>query len=176
MDVWLKDEFKKFSNDRLIDFIQMASRNFWTLQNNWMFHVEKRFGHEIAVELDTICYGRAMEVQTHRLKKFFNLKDDLESLVQVLKFSLFGLYAEGLEYEVSDHRAIRRVRRCPMQLRRLEDGLPELYCKQALTSTASKIARVINPAIKVVSVMAPPDSHPKDRWCETVYELKQNIG
>lgn len=172
MDLWLTDEFKKLSKDQLVDFIQMASKNFWTLQNNWMFHVEKRFGHEAAVELDGICYGRAMEVQTHRLKKFFNLKDDLESLVQVLKFSLFGLYAEGLEYEISGHRAIRRVRRCPMQLRRLEDGLPELHCKPALTSTASKIARVINPVIKVISVMAPPDSHPRDLWCETIYEVK----
>jgi len=172
MDVWLKDEFKKLSKDQLVDFIHMASKNFWTLQNNWMFHIERRFGHDVAVELDATCYGRAMEVQTHRLKKFFDLKDDKKSLIQVLKFSLFGLYAEGMEYEVSGNRVIRRVRRCPMQLRRLEDGLPELLCKQALASTASKIARSINPAIKVISVMAPPDIHPRDLWCETIYEVK----
>jgi hypothetical protein len=171
MDVTLKNEFKKFSKDQLIDFIQMASKNFWTLQNNWIFYVEKRFGHEAAVEMDEICYGRAMEVQAYRLKRFFNLKDDLASLIQVLKFSLFGLYADGLEYEVYGNRAIRRVRRCPMQLRRLKDGLPELHCKKALTFTASKIAQIINPDIKVISVMAPPDFHPKDLWCEIIYEL-----
>ncbi len=112
-----------------------------------------------------------MELQTQRLKKFFNLKNDLKSLVQVLKFSLFGLYAQGLEYEISDQKVIRRVRRCPMQLKRREDGLPELLCKQALASTASRIARVINPTIKVISVMAPPDLHPEDLWCETIYGL-----
>jgi hypothetical protein len=58
-----------------------------------------------------------------------------------------------------------------MQLRRKEEGLPELPCRPALASTAAIVAKVINPAIKVISVMAPPDPHPEDLWCETIYGL-----
>ncbi len=55
MDAWLRREFKKLPKDRLIDFVHMTSKNFWSLQNNWVFHIEKRFGHDVAVELDSVC-------------------------------------------------------------------------------------------------------------------------
>jgi len=171
MDVRQKEEFKKLSKDDLIGFIEMSSKNFWTLQNNWMMNVEQRFGKDTAIELDGICYGRAVEVQAYRLKKFFHLQDGLEDLLKVLKFSLHGLYAEGVDYELSDSALIRKVKRCPMQMRRMRDGLPEIPCKQALLAAHSRIAQAVNPLIQIHSVMAPPDPHPDDLYCEIKYIL-----
>jgi hypothetical protein len=169
MDTWQREEFKELSKDQLIDFIEMSSKNFWTLQNNWMMNVENKFGKDVAIELDGICYGRAVEVQVYRLKKFFGLGDDLEALVKALKFSIHGLYAEGVEYELLGNRAIRRVRRCPNQLRREKEGLSEIPCKPALIATHTRIAHAVNPNITIGSVMAPPDPHQEDLHCEIEY-------
>ena len=169
MDIWQREEFKGLSKDQLIDFIEMSSKNFWTLQNNWMMNVENKFGKEIAIELDGICYGRAVEIQVYRLKKFLNLEDNLEALVKALKFSIHGLYAEGVEYKLSGNTAVRRVKRCPIQVRRRQEGLPEIPCKPALIATHSRIAQAVNPKITIGSVMAPPDPHPEDLYCEIEY-------
>ena len=87
-----RDELMKLSKERLVDFIEMASSNFWTLQNNWMINVEGKFGRDVAVELDGMCYGRAAEVQIFRIKKFLNLGDDMPSLARAILLSLFSFF------------------------------------------------------------------------------------
>ena len=168
-----RDELMKLSKERLVDFIEMASSNFWTLQNNWMINVEGKFGRDVAVELDGMCYGRAAEVQIFRIKKFLNLGDDMPSLARAILLSLFSFYVDIEFPEITQTKVVRRVRVCPMQLERRRKGLPELPCKPALVSAYTKVAAAVNPKIKITHVLCPPDPHPEDLWCDVVFELKK---
>ena len=72
----LKEMMKDASIDKWCEYVEMGHKNFWTLQNNWMYRVESKFGQEAAVALDGLCYGRAIEVAAYRTNQFFDFEDD----------------------------------------------------------------------------------------------------
>ena len=162
---------KDASTEKWCQYIEMANKNFWTLQNNWMFRVETMYGQEAALELDGLCYGRAIEVAAYRMKRFFEFgDDDLDTLAKVYQMTPAGSYCDIEFIRESKDKLIRRVRECPMQLVRLEQGLDPIECKSALEIAAANIAKVVNPAIKVTEVLCPPDPMPEGLWCDVVYE------
>jgi hypothetical protein len=158
--------------EKWIEYAEMANKNFWTLQNNWMMNVEKKYGQEAALEFDSLCYGRAIEVAAYRIKRFFSLagEDDMAVLAKVYQLTPAGSYVDIEFPEITSTRLVRRVRRCPMQLTRRKEGLPEILCKPPLIEACQRIARVISPEIRVTDVICPPDPHPEDLWCEVVFE------
>ena len=120
----LADLMKDAPLEKWIEYAEIANKNFWTLQNNWMANIEKKYGQEAALEFDCLCYGRAIEVAAYRLKRFFGFtgEDDLSVLAQVYQLTPAGSYVD-IEFPViSSNRLIRRVRRCPMQLTRRKEG------------------------------------------------------
>ena len=174
MKVSRTDELMKFTKKQLVDYIDVASKNFWTLQNNYMVNLESRYGKDVAVEFDALCYGRFVEVEVYRLKKLFDLGNDIPALVNILKLD-FAM-EEGIEWEfaeVTDRKVHWRVTRCPMQLARIARGAPELTCKEALSRNYRRLGAAVSPRIKMINVYAPPDPHPEDLWCGVVWELEQ---
>ena len=168
----LKEMMGNMSTDDWCRYVEMSNKNLWTLQNNWMHHLEEKYGQEAALELDGLCYGRLLEVSAYRLKKFFQFgDDDLDTLAKVYQLTPSGSYI-GIDFiRESENVLIRRVRDCPMQAKRLEEGLKPIECKSALVTGAANIARVINKDIKVTKVLCAPDPLPENLWCEVVYEI-----
>lgn len=159
------------STEKWCEYMEIANKNFWTLQNNWMYRVETMYGQQAALELDGLCYGRAIEVSAYRLKKFFDFgDDDLDTLAKIYQLTPAGSYCDMEFIRASEDRLIRRVTVCPMQLARLEKGLSPIECKSALEIAAANIANVVNPAIEVTKVLCPPDPMPEGLWCDVVYE------
>lgn len=161
----------KLSREQLLEFIDTLQKNWWNLQNNWMAYVNREYGEAAAVRADSHCFGANAGVQMRRLKRLFGLKDDLASMRDALVLST--IFANG-EYEIRtvDERRFRvRVTACHQQERRLEEGLGELACKPAGMAICEAAARVINPAIRVTSLVCPPDAHPAGVWCEWEFAL-----
>jgi hypothetical protein len=169
----LKTMMKDASIEKWCDYVEMTNKNFWTLQNNWMARVESKFGQEAAVELDGMCYGRAIEVAAFRMKQFFDFEDDdLDRLAKVYQLTPGGSYCDMEFIRASPERLIRRVSACPIQLTRIRQDMGLIACKAALTEAAEKIARVINPSIKITKVLCPPDPMPEGLWCDVEFELR----
>jgi len=167
-----REQYLELPKERLVDYIELIHKNFWTLQGHYVLELERRYGEDVAMEFDDIAFGRAAEVQVYRLRKFFNLGDDIPALMKIFDFSEF---CSNIEYEfldVSDKRLIWRVTKCPMQIDRLKAGLPEIACKLVAIPTNEKIAKAINPKMKSTCIMCPPDPHPKDRWCEFEFKIE----
>jgi len=163
---------KELSKEQLIEFIGMTTKNFWTLQNNWIVNVEKDYGNEVTMKYDGLVWGRLMEATAWRLKKFFNLGDDIKAVHEYFKYAVFQNYCDMVFPVITDKKITRRVVNCPMQLARLKRGAPEIPCKWALEKTYPRLAKAINPKMKVTRVMAPPDPHPDNIWCEVDIELE----
>lgn len=165
-------ELMKMSKEEIIDYIEVLSRNFWTVQNHWMANVRLKFGTEAAEELDELLWSKWPAVEAHRFKELWNLGDSLSDVARVLLFSLAA--EEGIEggySELTEERAVFKITKCPMQLKIREAGWPELNCKPIFTSMWKAIIQVINPDIKIVKLYAPADPHPDDDWCGAVLEL-----
>lgn len=167
-----KKEFTELPKERLVDFMEMSLKNYWTLQNQYIAKIERDFGEEKAIEFDGEIFGRGMEVQVWRLKKFFGLGDDIPSMVEIYKHLLFAPDFV-FELEPSEKSMIYRVRNCPMQLRRKRDGQSPFACKEAGLVAIDRRSKAINPKMSVKCNFCPPDSHPEDTWCEWRIEIEE---
>jgi hypothetical protein len=169
----LKLMMKNSSADDWARYVEMGNKNFWTLQNHWMMNVENQYGQRAAVQFDGLCYGRAIEVAAYRLMKFFDFSDDdLDTLAKVYQLSPAGSYIDIDFQRIDENTLLRRVTHCPIQNARLAKGQEPIGCKEPLTVAAGNIARVVNPNIKIMSVLCPPDRVPEGLWCDVVYSLK----
>jgi len=160
------ERLSKLSKDKLLEFIDMLQKNWWNLQNNHMLYINNEYGEEAAVRSDSHVFPANATVQVYRLKKMFNLKDDLRSLMDAMVLST--IFANG-DYEIwkIDEKRFRiKVTNCYQQVRRLEDGIGELACKPAGIAICEAAAKVINPAAEVKCLVCPPDEHPDDVWCD----------
>lgn len=167
-----RQKLMRLSKSRLVDYIEMVNKNFWSLQNHYVAEIERRYGLDIAMDFDLTCFTRAFEAQIHRMRKLFNFGDDISAFIN---FNDFSQAAANLEYEYRDitpTSIVWRVTNCPMQERRLKDGLPEATCKEGAIYTNSTIARLINPKMKAICIFCPPDPHPEDTWCEFEFKIE----
>ena len=168
----LRQKLSELPKERLIDYIEMQFENLWTLQNNYMVNLEQRYGHELATEFDNMCYGRMSEVAVYRLRKFFNLGDDVKAAIDYLEYLAPEPGSEGQFLQVGDKKVVFKVTKCGMQLARKKRGAPELACKPALIGVMDRTFKAINPKFKIVHAMGPPDPHPEDLWCKLEVELE----
>jgi hypothetical protein len=168
-----KSHLMKMSREEIIDYIGVLSRNFWTVQNNWMANVTMKYGSEEAAVFDELLWAKWPAVEAYRFKKLFNLGDTLADVATVMTLSLGAEEGPTAAYFMSDDRIEFRVYDCPMQRQRLSHGWPELNCKPAFTAMWKAVAGVINPDIKIESVYAPLDPHPDDNWCGAALTLKK---
>jgi len=47
-------ELMRLTKKKLIEYIDVLSQNFWTVQNNWMANVNNRYGSEVAAVMDEL--------------------------------------------------------------------------------------------------------------------------
>jgi hypothetical protein len=85
----LKEQLMELPNDILVDIIDMWIKNYWTNQNYWIVHVERDFGQEEAIRLDSEVWQNTARAQASRLKKVLQLGNDLRDLAITLRFTAF---------------------------------------------------------------------------------------
>jgi hypothetical protein len=66
-----------------------------------------------------------------------------------------------------------RVPHCPPQEARVKMGREEFPCKAMHMGEFESFAREIDERVEVRCLMAPPDPHPDDVWCEWELTLKE---
>lgn len=162
---------KELGKDQIIDYCEMMVKNWWNLQNNWMLNISKDYGSEIAAKYDAAVFGRQAEVQAYRLKKMFNLSDDMPSFIKAMCLSTLFANVDYEITEITDKHCRLSVTSCSMQLNRRKVGLPELPCKIAGIEANGRFARAMNPKFKMVCALCPPDKHTDDLWCEWIFDL-----
>lgn len=166
-----QERFSRLSKEQLVDVIDMLQKNWWNLQNNYILHINKEYGEKAAVKADATCFPANAKVQMHRLKKMFNLKNDLSSLMDAMALSTIWTNCD-YELKIVDDKAFRiTVTNCYQQVRRVEDGLGEIGCKPAGIAICEAAAEVIVPGAQVKCLVCPPDAHPKDVWCDWEFRV-----
>lgn len=170
LNQWQMQKLSALNREQLLDYIAMLQKNWWNLQNNYILHINNTFGEEAAVKADGHCFTANAKVQMYRLRKMFDLKDDLDSLMEAMILSTIWANADYDIWKVDEYAFRIKVTNCYQQVRRVEDGIGELACKPAGLAICEGAAAVINPNTVVECVVCPPDPHPQDVWCE--WELR----
>ena len=167
------EKLRHMSKEQLLAYIDMLQKNWWNLQNNYILYLNNKYGDEAAIEADAHCFSANARVQAYRLKKLFDLKDDLQALKDVMVLSTIWANADYEITEIDDQKFNLKVTTCHQQVRRLEDGLGEIPCKPAGIAICEAAAGAINPRASVKCLVCPPDEHPEDVWCEWEFRLPE---
>jgi hypothetical protein len=158
--------------EKLADFVFMHLRDMWAVDGLYYLGIEKKYGTEVATEIDCFVWSVMGKIEARRIKQLFNITDtSITALMQALQYSGWAMDLEDKEIEIDHHKAILRNIKCRVQNTRIEKGLGEFGCKPVRQGFLKAFAKEINPDIAVKCIVCPPDNHPDDLWCEWEFSL-----
>lgn len=169
------DKFKDLPRETLLDLLEMAYRNFRTIDGLWFLEVEEAQGVDAATEVDSKVWERMASFEVRRLRRALRLeKEGIPGLVEALENSMCWMsFAGEFQIEqVDEKRAVFRVMDCLPQKTRVEQQIGLFPCRAMEQKYLSSFARAIDPSIKVSCGFSPPDE-PRGRvWCEWCFEIE----
>ncbi|MFX0069805.1 MAG: DUF6125 family protein [Candidatus Hermodarchaeota archaeon] len=171
----MNEELLKLSKEELIDYIEDISKNWLAIDGTWFQAVEKKFGMETAIEMDTESWNVFTVVEAKRIMQRFNIKENggIPALIKALKFRVYANINKQEIVEVSDNRCVFRMKDCRVQSARKRKGLPDFPCKSVGLPEYGLFAKTIDPRIETNCICCPPDEHPEVYYCAWEFILKE---
>jgi hypothetical protein len=145
----------------------------WAVDGLYYLGIEEKWDTESATKIDQDVWRVMGKIEARRIRKLFDINgNDIESMIQALRYSGWTLDLEDKEIIVEKNRAILRNTKCRVQNTRLSKGLSEFGCKPVRHGFLKSFAKEFNPKIEVKCNICPPDKHPDDLWCEWEFILE----
>lgn len=168
-----REMLSKMSIEKLLDFFFLQIRNLWRVDGLYFLGIEKKFGTEVATEIDAGVWEAMAQIEARSLQRMFNVGEnpDVTTIIELLHRSSWALDQPFKTIEVSDKRATLSVDRCRTQESRLSKGLNEFPCKRVRFGYLRNFAKTLNPKVEVNCIICPPDKHPKGLWCKWEFKL-----
>jgi len=171
----LNEELLKFSKEELINYIEDISKNWLAIDGTWFQAVEKKYGMEEAIDLDTASWNIFTVVEANRIMQRFNIpmNGGIPALLKALKFRVYANLNKQEAVEISENRCVFRMNECRVQTARKRKSLPDFPCKKVGIPEYSLFAKTIDPRIETRCITCPPDSHPEEYYCAWEFTLKE---
>jgi hypothetical protein len=162
------------TREELLALVETYAKNWLAHDGCWFLAVERRFGLDTAIELDTASWACFSPAEARRIKATFDLPDagGLDALVRALSYRLYAA-VNRQELDWPDDRTVRfRMSECRVQQARRRKGLAPFPCKSVGLVEYAGFASAIDPRIETRCVHAPPDEV-TDGFCEWEFRLTE---
>jgi len=171
----VNEELLKFSKEELLNYVEDISKNWLAIDGTWFQAVEKKYGMEEAIDLDTASWNIFTVVEANRIMQRFNIPKNggIPALLKALKFRVYANINKQEAVEISENRCVFRMNECRVQTARKRKNLPDFPCKKVGIPEYSLFAKTIDPRIETRCITCPPDSHPEEYYCAWEFTLKQ---
>lgn len=171
----MNEELLKFSKEELLNYIEDISKNWLAIDGTWFQAVEKKYGMEEAIDLDTASWNIFTVVEANRIMQRFNIPKNggIPALLKALKFRVYANINKQEAVEISENRCVFRMNECRVQTARKRKNLPDFPCKKVGIPEYSLFAKTIDPRIETRCITCPPDSHPEEYYCAWEFTLKE---
>ncbi len=171
-------EKKDLSKEELHELLKDAAKNWLAHDGLWFQAAEKRYGMDVAMDLDREAWESFTVIEARRIMKRLGLKPGggISSLIQALKFRLYAHVNVQEIAEESERHCVFRMNKCRVQEARKRKNLPDFPCKEVGIVEYSYFAQTIDPRIRTTCLICPPDPHPPDVWCSWKFEIKENLS
>jgi hypothetical protein len=165
-------KFSEMSDKDVREYLDFLLRQYRLTDAFWFLAVEDTFGTEAAVKLNQDIWTRMGGLVAKEIKETFQLEErGVARVLEALSYFPWTVIV-GYDMEESEDGATIRVPHCPPQAARLRAGRDEFPCKSMHLGEFTSFAKEIDERVEVRCVMAPPDPHPEDLFCE--WELRLN--
>jgi hypothetical protein len=163
-----REMLAKMPTEKLLDYLFLQIRNLWRIDGLYFLGIEKKFGTEVATEIDAEVWATMAAIEAKSLQKMFQVAENPEVLkiVELLCKSSWALDQPFKTVEINDKRATLSVDRCRTQEARLNKSLAEFPCKRVRFDYLKNFAKTLNPKVEVNCLVCPPDKHPNGQWCK----------
>ncbi|TSK06607.1 MAG: hypothetical protein FPO08_08070 [Geobacter sp.] len=164
------------SKEELIRIIVDDAKNWLAHDGVWFQSLEKKYGMEVAVEIDTDAWRIFTVIEAKRIMERLSMKPGggIPALVECLKHRFYARLNLQESIEVTKTRAVFRMLDCRVQSARKRKGLPDHPCKSVGIVEYGEFARTIDPRIATRCITCPPDPHPEEFWCAWEFTLETN--
>ncbi|MBU5636247.1 hypothetical protein KOM00_05825 [Geomonas sp. Red69] len=164
------------SKEELVRIIVDDAKNWLAHDGVWFQSLEKKYGMEVAVDIDTDAWRLFTVIEAKRIMERLSIKSGggIPALVECLKHRFYARLNLQESIEVTDSRAVFRMLDCRVQSARKRKGLPDHPCKSVGIVEYSEFARTVDSRIATRCIACPPDPHPDEFWC--AWEFTLNPG
>jgi hypothetical protein len=165
------------SKEELVRIIVDDAKNWLAHDGVWFQAIEKRYGMDVAVEIDTEAWRFFTVIEARRIMERLGIKlgGGIPSLVECLKHRFYARLNLQECSEVTETRAVFRMLDCRVQSARRRKGLADHPCKSVGIVEYSEFAKAIDPRIATRCIACPPDPHPEEFWCAWEFTLVEEI-
>lgn len=163
------------SKEELVNIIIDDSKNWLAHDGLWFQAVEKRYGIDVAVAVDTDAWRHFTVIEARRIMARLGLASGggIPALVECLKHRFYARINLQDFIECSETRVVFRMLDCRVQSARKRKGLADHPCKTVGIVEYSEFAKAIDPRITTRCIACPPDKHPEEFWCAWEFTLEK---
>lgn len=165
----------KLPKERLIELIDIYSKNWLAMDGVWFQSIEKKYGMGEAIYHDEEAWKRFTVIEAKRIKSFLRLPEHagLEGLERTLQYRFYANLNENcLAYDEAGA-LIYTVTKCRVQHARESKGMPLHPCKSVAVYEYSGFAKTIDTRIRTECISCFPevtDQACSCRWRFTLAE------
>lgn len=170
----MRKDLQNWSKDRLLDYIELLSKNWLAHDGCWFLGIEEDLGIETAMKYDVKGWERFTVIEATRLKQFLQLGDHsgIPGLIKALKYRLYANINVQEILEEGKSSCVFRMNKCRVQTARNRKKLPDFPCKQVGLVEYGLFARTIDDRIVTECIACPPDPHPDSFYCAWRFTLQ----
>ena len=162
------------SDDIKRELLEDAAKLWLAHDGLWFQAIEKKFGMEVAIELDEESWRRFSPLEAKKIIKRHDLPENggVDELIFALKQRLYAYINEQEIVKIDENTAELRMVKCRVQVARERKGMDPFPCKSVGIIEYTTFSQTINPAFEVTCITCPPDTKPEDYYCGWRFELK----
>jgi hypothetical protein len=166
-----RESLLKLDRDILVDMLEDQAKNWLAHDGLWFQAVERRYGIQTAIDLDTQAWIHFTQIEARRIMKRHKIKPGggLEALKVALGFRLYARINEQ-SIRIIDGRNMRfEMNECRVQSARKRKGLEDFPCKKPGIAEYAYFAHTIDSRIRTRIIACPPDPHPDTYYCAWLF-------
>jgi len=170
-----REKLQSLSKETLIAMLEDSAKNWLAHDGLWFQAVERQYGMEKAIELDTEAWISFTQIEAKRIMRLHSIEPGggIPALQKALEFRLYARINEQSMIS-TDEKSLRfEMNVCRVQSARQRKGLDDFPCKSVGIAEYSYFAHTIDPRIRTTVINCPPDPHPPDYFCAWQFRLEE---
>jgi hypothetical protein len=166
-------DLESLSKAELIKLIEAYGKSWLAHDGCWFLASEKKYGMDVAIELDTESWRLFTVAEAKRIMSTFDIPQDggLDSLSKALDYRLYATVNKQSQSRPDDHTLIFTMDECRVQATRRRKKLPDFPCKSVGIVEYQGFAHTIDPRIKTECLVCPPDEEERPYYCQWKFTI-----